>query len=125
MDVWQYIHAEAIPIVPLYFAKEREMLVRGESLISVEQPFIPRLSGERPKWVKCRMRSLGCSPCTGAIHSDADTVPKIIAGADLGPALGARRTGSSITTGRLHGNEETGGLFLDGGCDSSRFGVVV
>jgi sulfate adenylyltransferase subunit 2 len=78
LDVWQYIHAEAIPIVPLYFAKEREMLVRGESLISVEQPFIPRLPGERAQWVKCRMRSLGCSPCTGAIYSDADTVPKII-----------------------------------------------
>jgi sulfate adenylyltransferase subunit 2 len=78
LDVWQYIHAENIPIVPLYFAKEREMLVRGESLISVEQPFIPRLPGEKTQWVKCRMRSLGCSPCTGAIFSDADTVPKII-----------------------------------------------
>jgi sulfate adenylyltransferase subunit 2 len=78
LDVWQYIHAENIPIVPLYFAKEREMLVRGESLISVEQPFIPRLPGEKTQWVKCRMRSLGCSPCTGAIYSDADTVPKII-----------------------------------------------
>jgi sulfate adenylyltransferase subunit 2 len=77
-DVWQYIHVENIPIVPLYFAKEREMLVRGESLISTEQPFIPRLPGEEPIKVRCRMRSLGCSPCTGAIYSDADTVPKII-----------------------------------------------
>jgi sulfate adenylyltransferase subunit 2 len=78
LDVWQYIHAEEIPIVPLYFAKERLMLARGESLIPVEQPFIPMLPGEKPQMVKCRMRSLGCSPCTGAIRSDADTLPKII-----------------------------------------------
>jgi sulfate adenylyltransferase subunit 2 len=78
MDVWQYIHVEKIPIVPMYFAKDREMLVRGESLIPLEQPFIPRLPGEKPQMVRCRMRSLGCSPCTGAIRSNADTVPRII-----------------------------------------------
>ena len=78
MDVWQYIHVEQIPIVPMYFAQEREMLVRGDTLIPLEQPFIPMLPGEKPQWVRCRMRSLGCSPCTGAIRSDADTVPKII-----------------------------------------------
>jgi sulfate adenylyltransferase subunit 2 len=78
MDVWQYIHVEKIPIVPMYFAKERQMLVRGDSLIPLEQPFIPMLPGEKPQWVRCRMRSLGCSPCTGAIRSDADTVPRII-----------------------------------------------
>jgi sulfate adenylyltransferase subunit 2 len=78
MDVWQYIHAENIPIVPMYFAEEREVLVRGDSLIMLEQPFIPILPGEKPQMVRCRMRSLGCSPCTGAIRSDADTVPKII-----------------------------------------------
>jgi sulfate adenylyltransferase subunit 2 len=78
MDVWQYIHVENIPIVPMYFAKEREMLVRGDTLIPLEQPFIPLLPGEKPQLVRCRMRSLGCSPCTGAIRSDADTVPKII-----------------------------------------------
>jgi len=78
MDVWQYIHVEQIPIVPMYFAKERESLVRGETLIPLEQPFIPLLPGEKPQRVRCRMRSLGCSPCTGAIRSDADTVPKII-----------------------------------------------
>jgi sulfate adenylyltransferase subunit 2 len=78
MDVWQYIHVEKIPIVPMYFAKERPMLVRGDTLIPVEQPFIPMLPGEKPQWVRCRMRSLGCSPCTGAIRSEADTVPKII-----------------------------------------------
>ena len=78
LDVWHYIHLENIPIVPLYLAKSRPMLVRGESLIPVEQPFVPMLPGEQPKMVRCRMRSLGCSPCTGAIRSDADTVPKII-----------------------------------------------
>ncbi len=78
IDVWQYIYEESIPIVPLYFAKLRPMLVRGDSLLPTEQPFVPRLPGEEPKMVMCRMRSLGCSPCTGAIYSDADTVPKII-----------------------------------------------
>jgi sulfate adenylyltransferase subunit 2 len=78
MDVWQYIHVEKIPIVPMYFAKDREMLVRGEQLIPLEQPFVPMMPGEHPQMVRCRMRSLGCSPCTGAIRSDADTVPKII-----------------------------------------------
>jgi sulfate adenylyltransferase subunit 2 len=78
MDVWQYIHVEKIPIVPMYFAKDREMLVRGDTLIPLEQSFVPRLPGEKPQTVRCRMRSLGCSPCTGAIRSDADTVPKII-----------------------------------------------
>jgi sulfate adenylyltransferase subunit 2 len=78
LDVWNYIHVEHIPIVPLYFAKEREVIVRGNSLIMLEQPFVPMLPGERPQMIKCRMRSLGCSPCTGAIRSDADSVPKII-----------------------------------------------
>ena len=79
MDVWQYIHLENIPIVPLYFAKEREVLVRGNSLIVPEQAFVEPGPGDKLEMVKCRMRSLGCSPCTGAIRSDADTIPKIIA----------------------------------------------
>jgi sulfate adenylyltransferase subunit 2 len=78
LDVWHYIHLEKIPVVPLYFAKLRKMVARGESLIPVEQE-IPLLAGEKPQMVMCRMRSLGCSPCTGAVHSEADTVPKIIA----------------------------------------------
>ncbi len=77
LDVWQYIHLENIPIVPLYFAKKREMIVRRSMLIPVELD-IPLLPGERKQEVLCRMRSLGCSPCTGAIPSEADTVPKII-----------------------------------------------
>lgn len=78
LDIWHYIHLENIPIVPLYFAKERRMLVRGESLIPLEQSFMKGLPGEE-QMVLCRLRSLGCSPCTGAIRSDADTLPKIIA----------------------------------------------
>jgi sulfate adenylyltransferase subunit 2 len=78
LDVWHYIHVEKIPIVPLYFAKERHMVARGETLIPAEHD-IPLLPGEQPRLVMCRMRSLGCTPCTGAIRSDADTVPKIIA----------------------------------------------
>ncbi|MGE0702715.1 MAG: sulfate adenylyltransferase subunit CysD [Vicinamibacterales bacterium] len=78
IDVWSYIHVESIPVVPLYFAKEREVVVRGQSLITLEQSFVPLMPGERPQMVMCRMRSLGCSPCTGAVRSTADTVPKII-----------------------------------------------
>jgi sulfate adenylyltransferase subunit 2 len=79
LDVWHYIEVERIPVVPLYFAREREVLVRGNSLLVPEQPFVPLLPGERLQTVMCRMRSLGCSPCTGAVASTADTVPKIIA----------------------------------------------
>jgi sulfate adenylyltransferase subunit 2 len=77
MDVWRYIEQENIPIVPLYFAKPRQMVVRGESLIPVEHN-VPLIPGEKPQTVMCRMRSLGCTPCTGAIRSEADTLPKII-----------------------------------------------
>jgi sulfate adenylyltransferase subunit 2 len=77
LDVWHYIYLENIPVVPMYFARPRSMVVRGESLIPVEHD-IPLLPGEKPEMVMCRMRSLGCTPCTGAIRSDADTLPKII-----------------------------------------------
>ncbi len=77
LDVWQYIERERIPIVPLYYAKLRPMVVRGGALIPVEQEFMLH-PGEKPQMVMCRMRSLGCSPCTGAIRSDADTIEKII-----------------------------------------------
>jgi sulfate adenylyltransferase subunit 2 len=83
MDVWQYIHLERIPIVPLYYAQERRMLVRpgplGDTLTLPELSFVRPGPSDRFEVVKCRMRSLGCSPCTGAMYSDADTVPKIIA----------------------------------------------
>jgi sulfate adenylyltransferase subunit 2 len=78
MDVWQYIYRESIPIVDLYYAKERPMYVRGDSLLPIEQDFVA-WPGEKPRMVRSRLRSLGCSPCTGAIRSDADSLPKIIA----------------------------------------------
>lgn len=77
LDVWLYIHAENIPIVPLYFAKEREAVLRGQSVLLL-QSGVQLLPGEKPQQIRCRMRSLGCVPCTGAIRSEADTVPKII-----------------------------------------------
>lgn len=77
LDVWLYIAAENIPIVPLYFAKEREAVRRGDSILLLQQG-VHLLPGERAQKIKCRMRSLGCAPCTGAIASEADTVPKII-----------------------------------------------
>ena len=77
LDVWHYIHVERIPVVPLYFARAREVLVRNGTLLPLEHD-PPRLIGEKPQTVMCRMRSLGCTYCTGAVRSDADTVPKII-----------------------------------------------
>jgi sulfate adenylyltransferase subunit 2 len=76
-DVWQYIEEEKIPVVPMYFAKERDLVVREGALISLEHN-APLLPGEKPQRVMSRMRSLGCSHCTGAIRSEADSVPKII-----------------------------------------------
>lgn len=77
LDVWRYIEREQIPVVPLYFAKERDVLVRGEMLIPIEHD-PPRLVGEAPERIMCRMRTLGCTYCTGAIRSESDTVAKII-----------------------------------------------
>lgn len=77
LDVWLYIYKEEIPIVPMYYAKERPMVVRDEQLIPVEGKM--RLaSNEKPEMVSCRFRTLGCSPCTGAVRSEADTLEKII-----------------------------------------------
>jgi sulfate adenylyltransferase subunit 2 len=77
LDVWLYILAENIPIVPLYYAKEREVVLRNGSLVVIHDRSELQF-GEEPRLVKCRMRSLGCVPCTGAIRSEADTPPKII-----------------------------------------------
>ena len=79
LDVWHYIHYEEIPIVPLYFAVEREVVNMGGNLIPVENfPFPKILENKKVETVRCRFRSLGCSPCTGAIRSDATTVEDII-----------------------------------------------
>jgi sulfate adenylyltransferase subunit 2 len=77
LDIWLYIYAEQIPIVPLYFAEERQVVVRNGTINLVEQG-TRLLPHERPETMKVRMRSLGCAPCTGAIRSEADTLPAII-----------------------------------------------
>lgn len=77
LDVWHYIYLENIPIVPMYFAQPREMVVRGDQLITIEHN-LPLRPGEKTQLVMSRMRSLGCTYCTGAIRSEADTLPKII-----------------------------------------------
>jgi sulfate adenylyltransferase subunit 2 len=77
LDVWRYIHVERIPVVPMYFAKPRPMVVREGRLIPVGE--LTRLqAGEEPEMVMCRFRTLGCYPCTGAIRSPARTVPEIL-----------------------------------------------
>ena len=78
LDVWRYIAREEIPVVPLYFAAPRQVVVKGEQLIPFDAR-TPARPGERIETVMCRFRSLGCVPCTGAVRSDADTVPKILA----------------------------------------------
>jgi sulfate adenylyltransferase subunit 2 len=77
LDVWEYINREDIPVVSLYFAKERELVLRGDSLIALDHP-LQLLPGEKPQRVMCRMRSLGCTYCTGAIRSSAATIPEIL-----------------------------------------------
>ena len=76
-DIWLYIQAENIPIVPLYFAKEREVVLRNGSIVLIHGAK-ELLLGEKTLMLKCRMRSLGCVPCTGAIRSEADTIAKIV-----------------------------------------------
>lgn len=77
LDIWRYIELEEIPIVPLYFAQEREVVVRGSQLIPVGAK-TRLLPGESPQRVMSRYRTLGCYPCTGAVRSTATTVREII-----------------------------------------------
>ncbi|TWC38561.1 sulfate adenylyltransferase subunit 2 [Pseudomonas sp. SJZ079] len=78
LDIWQYIYLEQIPIVPLYFAKPRPVVERDGTLIMVDDERLPLRAGERPQLKKVRFRTLGCYPLTGAIESEADTLPAII-----------------------------------------------
>ena len=78
LDVWLYIHQEQLPVVPLYFAKERPVVRRGSSWIMVDDHRLPLDEGEQPQMKMVRFRTLGCYPLTGAIESNADTLPKII-----------------------------------------------
>ncbi|MGA0707949.1 MAG: sulfate adenylyltransferase subunit CysD [Steroidobacteraceae bacterium] len=78
LDIWQYIHLEKIPIVPLYFAAERPVVDRDGTLIMVDDDRMPLRDGERPMMKKVRFRTLGCYPLTGAIESEAATLTDII-----------------------------------------------
>lgn len=78
LDIWQYIHRENIPLVPLYFAKERPVVVRDGVLTMVDDDRMPLEEGESPEMRLVRFRTLGCYPLTGAVDSTAATVPEII-----------------------------------------------
>ena len=78
LDVWQYIHLESIPIVPLYLAKERPVVERDGNLILVDGDRMPLLPGEKAVMKKVRFRTLGCFPLSGAVESEAETLPDII-----------------------------------------------
>jgi sulfate adenylyltransferase subunit 2 len=78
LDVWQYIYLENIPVVPLYFAKARPVVEREGALIMVDDDRMRFLPGEKPEQRVVRFRTLGCYPLSGAIESEADTLPKII-----------------------------------------------
>jgi sulfate adenylyltransferase subunit 2 len=110
LAVWEYIEQERIPVVPLYFSREREVAVRGRLLIPLEHN-PPLLPGDRVDRVLCRFRTLGCTWCTGAIRSTATTVSEIVY-----ELRGARRSERETriidhdTEG--NGNQKTAGLFL-------------
>ena len=78
LDVWQYIHREQIPVVPLYLAAERPVVERDGAMIMVDDQRMPLLPGEEPMIKKVRFRTLGCYPLTGAVESEADTLTGII-----------------------------------------------
>jgi sulfate adenylyltransferase subunit 2 len=78
LDIWQYIHLENIPIVPLYFAKDRPVVNRDGMLIMVDDERMPIGPSEKIEMKKVRFRTLGCYPLTGAVESTATTLPEII-----------------------------------------------
>ena len=78
LDIWQYIHREQIPIVPLYFAAERPVVERDGALIMVDDDRMKLAPGEEPKMRSVRFRTLGCYPLTGAVESEADSLTGII-----------------------------------------------
>jgi len=83
LDVWQYIYLEKIPINPLYYARERDVVMRGGQIILLDGLFAPGKrygprEGERRERVLCRFRSLGCVPCSGAVRSSAATLEEIV-----------------------------------------------
>jgi sulfate adenylyltransferase subunit 2 len=78
LDVWQYIHLEQIPVVPLYFAEQRPVVTRDGGLIMVDDNRMPLRPDERVEYHTVRFRTLGCYPLTGAVASTATTLPEII-----------------------------------------------
>lgn len=102
LDVWEYIRAENISVVPLYFAKERPVVERDGMLIMHDDGRLPLLPGEKPKMMRVRFRTLGCYPLTGAIASDADTLDAIIDE--------MRASGSSERQGRLIDHDTSGSM---------------
>ncbi len=102
LDVWDYILAEDIPVVPLYFAKERPVVERDGSLIMVDDERLPLLPGEVPRMESVRFRTLGCYPLTGAIHSRAANLTEIIAE--------MRASTTSEREGRLIDHDESGSM---------------
>ena len=78
LDIWQYLHLEEIPIVPLYFAAERPVVRRFDQWILVDDDRIPMEEGEKPEMKKVRFRTLGCYPLTAAVESNAETLTEIV-----------------------------------------------
>ena len=102
LDIWQYIRAEKIPIVPLYFAAERPVVRRGKSWIMVDDNRLPLEPGEEPQMKMVRFRTLGCYPLTGAIESVASSLEEILA-----ETFNAR---SSEREGRLIDSDQPGSM---------------
>jgi sulfate adenylyltransferase subunit 2 len=96
LDVWQYIAIENIPVVPLYFAKERPVVQRSGTWIMVDDERLPLNPGERPQMRRVRFRTLGCYPLTGAIESDATSLEAIVA--EMESARVSERQGRLIDT---------------------------
>jgi sulfate adenylyltransferase subunit 2 len=102
LDVWEYILAENIPVVPLYFSKPRPVVERSGALIMVDDDRLPLLPGEKPKILRVRFRTLGCYPLTGAIESEADTLYDVISE--------MRQTSASERQGRLIDADEAASM---------------
>lgn len=101
IDIWRYIQQENIPIVPLYFSKERLIIRKGDSIIMVDDDRFP-LDGKKPEKCKIRFRTLGCYPLTQAVESTASTVSEII--------LEILKNKNSERYGRMVDHDEDGGL---------------
>ena len=94
LDVWEYVLAEDIPVVPLYFSKLRPVVERSGALIMVDDDRLPLRAGEQPIMRRVRFRTLGCYPLTGAIESEADTLRDIVA--EMRKATTSERQGRLI-----------------------------